>query len=225
MGKFLLGFASACIFGPMVAAIFEPIFFGAAKALGWGAADVEKASEKMTSYIFGEYLLYSVAIMTFGLGIWVHWLIGKPRRALDTASPGETYGSINVGENLSATAPVAIGNHNTIVQNSTRIFSTEDADKISEILPIDRPLDFKIPTNDSEAENYAAQIYSAMRDRGYQFKYDTFVSGDDFSGGGGRIGISVEDDYSLILIGGKDSPVRDFRVGLGGMISRNVRFE
>ena len=225
MGKFLLGFASACLLGPGTAAIFEPVFFGIAAAFGWAAPNVEKASQEMTSYIFGEYLPYSLAIMAFGLGVWSHWIIGKPRRSVDKTRNEATYGSINVGENLTAIAPVAIGHHNTIVQNSKRIFRGTDADKISEILPKDRPLDFKIPTNDSEAESYAAQIYRAMKERGYMFKYDTFVSGDDFSGGGGRIGILVEEDYSQILIGGKDSPAKDFRVGLGGMATRNVRLD
>ncbi len=225
MGKFLLGFASVCIGGPLVAALFEPIFFGAAKGIGWGASDVEKASEMVTSYIFGEFLVASVAIMTFGMGVWVHWLVGKPRRkAKENVSHGPA-GGVFVGHNLTANAPVAIGNHNTIVENDNRIFAASEVGMLASILPKAKPVDFKILSGDGEAENFASQIYFALKKEGYKFCYETFVQSNDFSGGGGRIGISVEDDFSLILIGGKDSPVGDFRVGLGGMMIRNVSFE
>jgi len=117
---------------------------------------------------------------------------------------------------------ITLGDNNTIVHGSpNRMLDEKTKQFLIGKVRIELPVDIIVLANDTEAENFAAQIFEHLNASGYTFKYELFCSVSGMSGGGGRIGISEQTDVTALHIGGKDAVNTDF--GFGFMSSRGLR--
>lgn len=111
MGETARTIALICIFGPLAAMAFEPFFEKSFDLVGFDSEDWAKpflgGLSVMSGFVVGN-LNWMIAIMAFGLGVWVHYLalrfgsrkIGKVENSISTDEINQNYKVIPITGDL-----------------------------------------------------------------------------------------------------------------------------